>query len=162
MKGSKIKKRQSMLMFCMIVFSYIMPVSASFFGQNSDFLEQVFSPSKSHQQVINIWNDTISVGREVLNPSTTVQIGADWVEIAQREPLLVRFTKFLLRLTIVLSVSMIIYTGIRYILAAGEEEWEKNARQNLMYIIFGILLALMSLGIIKLIESIGFSTLSTF
>gem|GEM_PF-1957949 len=54
MKGSKIKKRQSMLMFCMIVFSYIMPVSASFFGQNSDFLEQVFSPSKSHQQVINI------------------------------------------------------------------------------------------------------------
>jgi len=162
MKSNKAKKRQSIFLICMMLFSYIAPVSAQFFGGNSDFLEQVFSPSKSQQQVINLWNDKTAVGREVLNPSTTVQIGIDWVEVAQREPLIVRFTKFLLRITIVLSVTMIIYTGIRYILAAWQEEWEKNARDNLMYIVLGILLALMSYGIITLIESVGFSTLSTF
>lgn len=49
-------------------------VSAQFFGGNSDFLEQVFSPSKSQQQVINIGNDKTSVGREVLNPSLTIDL----------------------------------------------------------------------------------------
>jgi hypothetical protein len=145
-----------------LVAFFVSPISAQFFGNNSDFLEQVFSPSKSHEQVINIGNDKISVGREVLNPSTTIQIGGGTPTVAQREPLLVRFTKFLLRLTIVLSVTMVIYTGIRYILAAGDEEGMKNARQNLLYIILGILLALMSYGIIVLLESIGFSTLSNF
>jgi hypothetical protein len=91
--------------------------SAQFFGGNSDFLEQVFSPSKSQQQVINIGNDKQAVGNEVLRPSTTVQIGVGGVQVANREPLLVRFTKFLLRLTIVLSITMTIYTGIRYMIA---------------------------------------------
>lgn len=165
MKKNKIQKRQSLFVLCMMFLVYVMPVSAQFFGGNSDFLEQVFSPSKSQQQVINIWNDKTAIGREVLNPSMNVDIELGQnpgVDVSTREPLIVRFTKFLLRLTIVLSVTMIIYTGIRYILAAGQEEWEKNARDNLMYIILGILLALMSYGIITLIESVGFSTLSTF
>lgn len=144
---------------------FVSPLSAQFFWGNSDFLEQVFSPSKSQQQVINLWNDKTAVGREVLNPSMNVDIDLSQnpdIDVSTREPLLVRFTKFLLRLTIVLSVTMIIYTGIRYILAAWEEEWSKNARQNLLYIVLGIFLALMSYGIIILIESVGFSTLSTF
>jgi len=108
----------------LFLFTFLFPfssVSAQFFGGNSDFLEQVFSPSKSQQQVINLWNDKTAVGREVLNPSMNVDIEL-WqnpdIDVSTREPLLVRFTKFLLRLTIVLSVTMIIYTGIRYILAA--------------------------------------------
>lgn len=164
MKNAKniiIYKLFSTLCFLFVIFWFTLS-QAQFFGGNSDFLEQVFSPSKSQQQVINLGNDKTSVGREVLNPSTTVQVGIDGAQVAQREPLLVRFTKFLLRLTIVLSVTMVIYAGIRYILAAWEEEGMKNARQDLIYIIIGILLALMSYGIIILIESIGFSTLSTF
>lgn len=245
LKGSRVLCLSAFLPFFLFTFLFsFSSVSAQFFGGNSDFLEQVFSPSKSQQQVINIGNDKTSVGREVLNPSLTVDLefneqgwqwcfvngslvndfrrnfceikkNGDWmipatqdttghgwiwcfingqwisylnpgwnydtemgnycwelwwdrdiqaidVGVAQREPLLVRFTKFLLRLTIVLSVTMIIYTGIRYILAAGDEEGMKSARQNLVYIILGILLALMSYGIIILIESIGFSTLSNF
>jgi len=135
---------------------------AQFFGGNSDLLEQVFSPSKSQQQIINIWNDKQSVGNEVLRESTTLQIWPNGINAAQREPLIVRFTKFLLRITIVLSITMTIYTGIRYIIAMGSEEWTKNARQNLLYIILGILLAMMSLAIVTLLESISFSTLSTF
>lgn len=244
MKRSRSSRLQRLLsVIALLLMLYVSPLSAQFFGGNSDFLEQVFSPSKSQQQVINIGNDKTSVGREVLNPSMTIDlefneqlgqwcfingslvndfrrnfceikksgdrmipaiqdpvhagvgcyINGEWrsylnpgwnydtemgnycgeiwwdrdiqaidIGVAQREPLLVRFTKFLLRLTIVLSVTMVIYTGIRYILAAGDEEGMKNARQNLLYIILGILLALMSYGIIILIESIGFSTLSTF
>lgn len=166
MQSFKTAKFQRYIYAIILLFAFFAsPISAQFFGGNSDFLEQVFSPSKSQQQVINLWNDKTAVGREVLNPSMNVDIQL-WqdpgIDVSTREPLLVRFTKFLLRLTIVLSVTMIIYTGIRYILAAGEEEWAKNARQNLVYIILGILLALMSYGIIILIESVGFSTLSTF
>lgn len=144
----------------LLMMSANMMVQGQFFGNNTDFLEQVFSPSKSQQQVINLGNDKRAVGNEVLRESTTVQIGTGGAQVVQRAPLIVRFTKFLLRLTIVLSVTMIIYTGIRYILSAGEEEWAKNARQNLLYIVLGILLALMSYGIIILLQSITFSTLS--
>jgi hypothetical protein len=65
-----------------------------------------------------------------------------------------------LRLTIVLSITMTIYTGIRYMIAVWSEEWTKNARQHLLYIVLGILLAMMSYGIIILLQSITFSTLS--
>ncbi len=134
--------------------------SAQFFWWNSDFLEQVFSPSKSQEQVINIGNSKQAVGNEVLRPSTTIQLWGQWGPVAQRDPLLVRITKFLLRLTIVLSISMTIYAGIRYMLAVWSEEWTKNARQHLLYIVWWILLAMMSVGIIILLQSITFSSLA--
>lgn len=38
----------------LIMMSANMMVQGQFFGNNTDFLEQVFSPSKSQQQVINL------------------------------------------------------------------------------------------------------------
>ncbi len=137
-------------------------VSAQFFWGNSDFLEQVFSPSKSQQQVINIGNDKQAVGNEVFRPSLTIQWWSDGVQTITREPLLVRLTKFILRLTIVLSVTMVIYSGIRYMTSVWSEESAQKTRQNLLYIVLWILLAMMSYGIIILLQSITFSTLSTF
>jgi len=84
----------------------------------------------------------------------------DGVQVANRDPLLVRLTKFILRLTIVLSITMIIYTGIRYMMAVGTEEGTKTARQNLLYIVLGIILAMMSYAIIILLQSITFSSLA--
>jgi len=109
--------------------------------------------------VINIGNSKQAVGNEVLRSSTTIQFWWQWDIIVEREPLLVRITKFLLRITIVLSISMTIYAGIRYMLA-WSEEGTKNARQNLIYIVWGILLAMMSYGIIILLQSITFSSLA--
>jgi hypothetical protein len=55
---------------------------------------------------------------------------------------------------------MVIYTGIMYIIEASKGAEVTNARDNLMYIIGGVLLALMSLGLINLITSLTVSSLA--
>jgi len=74
-------------------------------------------------------------------------------------PLIVRIAKRLLRITIVLSITMIIYNGIMYIVESAKGGEVKNATKNIGLIIWGILVALMSLWIINLISSITISTI---
>ncbi len=79
---------------------------------------------------------------------------------SSRAPLIVRITKFLLRITIVLSVTMVLYSGISYIIEASKGADVKQTTNNLMYIVGWVLLALMSLWLINLISSIGASSLN--
>lgn len=82
------------------------------------------------------------------------------VDAVQTEaPLIVRFAKFLLRITMILSVTMIIYNGIMWIIESSKWAEVKDAKKNITLIIVGILIALMSLGIINLISSLTVSSL---
>ncbi|MCX6823148.1 MAG: hypothetical protein NTX91_04120, partial [candidate division SR1 bacterium] len=74
-------------------------------------------------------------------------------------PLIVRIAKRLLRITIILSITMIIYNGIMYIVESAKGGEVKDATKNIGLIIGGILVALLSLGIINLISSITISTI---
>jgi len=76
-------------------------------------------------------------------------------------PLIVRIAKFLLRITMVLSVTMVIFNGIMWILESSKWSEVKDAKKNITLIIAWILISLMSLGIINLISSITVSSLST-
>ncbi|MDR0369053.1 MAG: hypothetical protein LBH96_00515 [Candidatus Peribacteria bacterium] len=70
-----------------------------------------------------------------------------------------RITKFILMLTIVLSVTMIILNGIQYITKSGNGEDPSKSRTNIIYIVVGIMLALFSVVIVNLLRSVGESTL---
>lgn len=74
-------------------------------------------------------------------------------------PLIVRITKFLLRLTIVLSVTMVLYNGVLWIVESSKWSEVKDAKNNLIYIFVGILLALSSVALINLVSSLGISSL---
>lgn len=76
-----------------------------------------------------------------------------------RPPLLVRFTKFLLRMLVVLATTMTIFNGIRYMAAAWGEDISK-AREDLIYVALGIIIALASLAIINLVNSITVGTIN--
>ena len=96
---------------------------------NPDFCQQV------------LWGD-----RNV--PATTTQA-----------PLIVRIAKWLLRLTIVLSITMVLYNGVMYIVESAKGGEVKTATKNLGLVVWGILVALLSLWIINLISSITISTI---
>lgn len=81
------------------------------------------------------------------------------VTTSTQAPLIVRIAKRLLRITIVLSITMIIYNGIMYIVESAKGGEVKDATKNIGLIIWGILVALMSLWIINLISSITISTI---
>lgn len=61
-------------------------------------------------------------------------------------------------MTMVLAVTMIIYNGVHYVIKASKGENPKDILNNILYIWVGILLALFSVIIIRLVSSIGSSS----
>lgn len=76
-------------------------------------------------------------------------------------PLIVRITKFILRITMVLAVTMVIFNGVMWIIESSKWGEVKDAKKNIVLIVVWILIALMSLSIINLISSVTVSSLQT-
>lgn len=88
-------------------------------------------------------------------------LGGDYnTQILKAEaPLIVRITKFLLRITMVLAVTMVIFNGVMWIIESAKWGDVKNAQKNIILIVVGILIALLSLSIVNLISSVTISSL---
>lgn len=74
---------------------------------------------------------------------------------ANRKPsIIVKATRLLLTLVITLSVTMILYNWMMYIIQTGQwKEW-KNLVKNIVYIVVWILISLFSVVIITIIQSV--------
>ena len=76
------------------------------------------------------------------------------VEAHRETSIIVKVTKLLLLLTITLSVTMILWNGMSYIIQTWQwKEW-KNLVKNIVYIVVWIIIALFSVIIITIIQSI--------
>lgn len=149
------------IVFFSIFFSLIL-TTCVFAGW--DLLDKAFEPSIEQQWLIDLGSTKDQVGNEILRESTNVSINLDgWqiINTSQRAPLIVRIAKLLLRITIVLAVTMVLYNWILYIIQSSKWETPKDPQKNLLNIWIGILLSLASLWIINLINSITISSLKT-
>ncbi len=157
-----------------------------------DLMEQAFSSAKSYDAIIDIWNTKDAVWNEILREWVSVwanenlgrgcfineqfveadqtlcdEMGWDWnIQILSTEveaPLIVRVSKFLLRMTIVLSITMVIFNAVVYMIEvlSWKDRKTAEAKKNIARIIGWVLLALMSVWIINLIVSIPKSSLET-
>lgn len=125
------------------------------YGQ--DLMEQAFNTAKEKDTILNLWDTKESVGNTILRKNTVV-----WLDgISRQEPLIVRITKLLLRITLVLSVTMIIVNGVQYMIeVSGWKDFLSNeTSKKLINIAIWVILALSSVGIINLISSITYSSL---
>lgn len=158
----------------------------------TDLMEQAFEPAKNYQAIIDVWTTKEAVGNNLLKQSQTVGINEnfwqwcfvngqhtddnqenctikwwDWnvpvLDVNKREPLIVRITKFLLRVTMVLAITMVIISWLYYMVEVinGKDFWSAEAKKNLILIAWGIVLALSSVGIINLIWSVTKSSVKT-
>ena len=86
--------------------------------------------------------------------SQTTTIKDIWEEVLEdNDSVLVKVTKILLWLTITLSVTMILYNWVQYIIQTWQwKEW-KDLTKNIAYIIAWIIIALFSTIIITIIQS---------
>jgi len=150
--------------------SWLLTLNPSFATEGSsahDLLEQAFNPSIQQNHVIgggDIGTTKDQVGSYVLregnNLTLNVEKWSKFINNKRRPSLLVQFSKFLLRLTIILSITMIIYNGVMYVIKASKGENPKEIYSNILYIVLGILLGLSSVVIIRLISSIWQTTLT--
>ena len=126
-----------------------------------DLLDKAFEPAMQQQWLVDLGKTKDQVGNEILRESTNVSISLSWISTSQRAPLIVRIAKLLLRITIVLAVTMVLYNWILYIVESSKWEMPKDPQKNLLNIWIWILLSLASLWIINLINSITVSSLKT-
>ncbi|HRX63547.1 MAG TPA: hypothetical protein P5060_00355 [Candidatus Absconditabacterales bacterium] len=162
------------------------------FVSADDLMEKAFKPAMSYDAVINLGSNKNAVGNEILRESMSVgmnenmgqgcfvngqfvaatesqctEMGGDRdiqaFQINSKPPLIVRITKFLLRMTIILSITMIIFNAVKYMIEilSGKDWKSAEAKNNLIRVAGGIVIALMSVGIINLIVSIPKSSLET-
>ncbi len=115
-----------------------------------DLLKQLIEPAQQTDTVINLGENVKTVWNSIIGWSTEISI--DW--IGNNWSLIVRITRFILILTIALAVTMILYNWFLYIVQSWKwEDWKKHIT-NVMRIIVWILIALFSVIIINLIQSI--------
>ena len=108
----------------------------------NDLLNQTFSPSVNGGYIINIGNDSTSVGNSIFRPGVDAGLNSDGFLAWERDPLMVRIAKLLLRITIALSVTFIIYQAIKYAIAMNNESDQSAAQQKLINIIINLELLL--------------------
>lgn len=101
-----------------------------------------------------MWENVKTVGTHVFEGSFDVSAGGDGVKVWTSPSLIVKATRLLLILVITLSVTMILYNSMVYIIETWNgKEW-KSLVKNVVYIVVWILLSLFSVVIITMIQSI--------
>lgn len=143
--------RKVMWYFVLMIMSFILFFWWSVFAENdllydtmSPSQDLIIYPSKSSKRVWNRffrWSDELSVG------------GDGW-DSKKKPNLFAKVTRLLLILVITLSVTMILYNWIMYIVKIWQGEDSKNLMKNVMYIVVWILISLFSVVIITLLRSV--------
>lgn len=143
--------------FYIIVFSFL--VAWLFFVSQTnwiDILRQVFSDiNEQNWEVIYLWETSQAVWHALLRQQTAIW-NHNWTWWFYPEaPLIVRIAQILLRLTVVLSISMILYNSIKLILQVFKAKSMKSAeaKKDLINVLIWLVLALSSVLIIELLVS---------
>ena len=122
-------------------------------------MKNIFESSIENRAVINIWDDKETVWRSLLRKSSWFS-RAQW--IYQDAPIIVNIVKFILKITVVLSVTMVIYYGVKFMLQVFKWDDLKSAtaKKDLINLFIWLLIALFSITAVTLVISIPKSTLN--
>ncbi len=133
-----------------LLFSFVWLASAQ-----QDLLADFFKPAQDNDTILNFWDSKTSVWNALLQQSTTVGSDWGWIDVSSSDSLLIIWTKFLLRITVALSVTMIIYNGIKYMIEVWQwkERLGTETQKHLTYVVVGLIVALSSVIIITLLSS---------
>lgn len=126
---------------------------------SSTIFGTVFCKSYEEGTMITIWKNPDRVGDRVINWNR-LEFNAsldDWVEIAKKPSIVVRIIKFLLSITISLSITVIMYNWMKYIIETWRWKDSKDLVKNIIYIVIWVLVAMFSVLIISLMQSIPYT-----
>lgn len=137
-------------LLCLTIFSVLF--FWWFSKAQDDLLWQLIEPAYRYwETIITIWESVNEVWQAVIEwPTIEVTTSGlkSWTSI------IVKVTRILLSLIIALSVTMILYNGMMYIIQTWQWKDAKDLTKNIAYIVVWILVALFSVVIITLIQSV--------
>jgi len=145
----------------------------TFFGINfsfaeKDLLEKAFTPSYDFYGTMvwweTIWTSKWEVWRYVLKDSLSFSLSVDkhWVsgEFTRQWSMIVSAMRLFLRVMLMLALTLIIYNWIMYVIKSSNWEETKDIFKRIIYISVWILLALLSVVIVRIVYSIWTTTIN--
>ena len=123
-----------------------------------DIMYEVFLPSRNN--IIYIWSDKSTVWNTVLKERVTSD---GFLSYTTQEPLLVRIVKFILKMTVVLSVTMVLFYSVKFMVQVFKWNDLKSAsaKKDLINLVIWLLIALFSITAVELVMSIWKSSMRT-
>jgi len=146
----------------LLLFVLFVPIFCHFFCVYwTDILSQVFGPSKQSHGVIYLWDDKNDVWNSLVNESTSF---SRWTWFYERAPLIVKIVRIILKLTVVLSVTMVIFYSVKFMLQIFKWNDYKSAtaKKDLINVFVWLFVALFSITAVNLVISIPKSSLITW
>lgn len=133
-----------------IIFGLLAPLFFLWWTTNADLLEELIEPTYQSDTIIKLWNSVNQVWNRVI--AWTKEVDKDWN--TKKRSIILDVTTFLLSLVVTLSVTMILFNWIKYIVQTWQWKESKDLTKNIAYIVIWILVALFSVTIITIIQSI--------
>lgn len=121
------------------------------FARTDDILWQIMLWVENRDISVDMWDTPNEVWTHVFEEWTEVNFG-DGVRDATS--VIVKLTRLLLSLVVVIAVTMILYNWMSYIIQTWQWKEGKDLVSNIIYIVVGILIALFSVTIITIIQSV--------
>jgi hypothetical protein len=132
------------LVFFLIVYTQLWTIFAV---SNNDLLNQIMQPAHNNQTVLD------QEANDVFDDSASLNL-TPWEDIIQKnESILVKTTRFMVRIAILFGVPMIIWSGIKIAMSLGDEGKLKENLIEILYVWAGIVIALLAVMIIYIIAS---------
>ena len=124
-----------------------------------DILTEAFDPSDTAGTIIDLWDSKKDVWNSVLKEAKWFSW---WQWFYEKAPLIVKIVKIILKMTVVLSISMVIFCSLKFMIQVfnWNDYKSASAKKDLINIFIWLLIALFSITAIKLIISIPKSTLN--
>jgi Type IV secretion system pilin len=131
--------------------------SSVFAVYKNDLLNKVTQDTRTYETIIDkeasdVFNDALWMKYD---PKT-------WLEVEKFDSLIVKVTRFMLKLAVILAVPMIIYSGIKIVLSLWDEGKMKKALIEIVHVVVGVILALLAVMIIYIITSLTRGTNSAW
>lgn len=133
----------------------LLPFCTWFANAEDDLMRQIMEPSVYSKTTIDIWKSVNRVWKNVIEWNKTYGIDGGGIRAKNGPSIIVRVTRVLLALIVALSVTMILYNWLIYIIKTWQWEEGKNLVKNVVYIVIWILLSLFSVTIITILQSVS-------
>lgn len=109
-----------------------------------DLMRKVMEPAFNQKTYIDLWTNVNTVWKNVFEGS-----------IGGGPSIIVKITRFLLTLVVALSITMILYNSMTYIIQTWQWKEGKSLVKHVVYIVIWILISLFSITIMTILQSVS-------
>ena len=119
------KQKKTKFFFYLIGTLLVLPFSFLWISHaQNDLLRQMFSYPINNDTIIDLWENVNTVWKNVFEWKGEIDIDTWWIKVKNAPSIIVKTIRLLLSLVIALSITMILYNWMQYIIQTWQ--WKEG------------------------------------